>query len=76
MAQTANDWLKLLEARLLPFEEMLDASRLFAGRATALRGFRPVRDARKFSLFRPLRTAGAHSQIKDWHRRMAKLKRK
>jgi glutathione S-transferase len=72
-AQT--DWLKQLKDKLLPFEEML-AHQLFLldGRPRFV----------DFDLFGMLETflysghyqlTAAHSQIKGWHRRMARLKK-
>jgi glutathione S-transferase len=51
-------WLKQLEARLLPFEMML-THQPFCSKIAALFGFRPLRDARKFSLLRPSPVAQA-----------------
>ena len=70
-----NDWLKLLEARLLPFEEMLEHHAFLLG------GQPRFVDFDLFGMLENILYSGhfelpaAHAQIKDWHRRLSRLKR-
>jgi glutathione S-transferase len=70
-----NDWLKLLEARLLPFEEMLGHHSFLLGEQPRFVDFDLFGMLENFLYSGHFKLPAAHSQIKDWHRRLARLKR-
>ena len=70
-----NDWLKLLEARLLPFEEMLEHHAFLLGGQPRFVDFDLFGMLENFLYSGHYELPAAHSQIKDWHRRLARLKR-
>jgi len=70
-----NDRLKLLEARLLPFEEMLEHHAFLLGGQPRFVDFDLFGMLENFLYSGHYELPAAHSQIKDWHRRLARLKR-
>jgi glutathione S-transferase len=70
-----NDWLKLLEQRLLPFEEMLAHKSFLLGEQPRFVDFDLFGMLENFLYSGHYELPAAHSQIKDWHRRLARLKR-
>jgi glutathione S-transferase len=70
-----NDWLNLLEARLLPFEEMLSHHPYLLGRQPRFVDFDLFGMLENFLYSGHFKLPPACSQIKDWHRRLARLKR-
>jgi glutathione S-transferase len=70
-----NDWLKLLEQRLLPFEEMLAHHPYLLGRQPRFVDFDLFGMLENFLYSGHFELPPAYSQIKDWHRRLARLKR-
>jgi glutathione S-transferase len=70
-----NDWLKLLEARLLPFEEMLDHHDFLLGGQPRFVDFDLFGMLENFLYSGHFKLPAVHTQIKDWHRRLARLKR-
>jgi glutathione S-transferase len=70
-----NDWLKLLEERLLPFEEMLAHNAFLLGGQPRFVDFDLFGMLENFLYSGHFKLPAAHSQIKDWHRRLARLKR-
>ncbi len=70
-----NDWLKLLEARLLPFEEMLEHHAFLLGGQPRFVDFDLFGMLENFLYSGHYELPAAHSQIKDWHRRLSRLKR-
>jgi glutathione S-transferase len=70
-----NDWLKLLEEKLLPFEEMLAHHAFLLGGQPRFVDFDLFGMLENFLYSGHYELPAAHSQIKDWHRRLARLKR-
>jgi len=70
-----NDWLKLLEQRLLPFEEMLAHNSFLLGEQPRFVDFDLFGMLENFLYSGHYELPAAHSQIKDWHRRLSRLKR-
>ena len=70
-----NDWLKLLEERLLPFEEMLGHHAFLLGGQPRFVDFDLFGMLENFLYSGHFELPAAHSQIKDWHRRLSRLKR-
>ena len=70
-----NDWLKLLEQRLLPFEEMLAHKSFLLDEQPRFVDFDLFGMLENFLYSGHYELPAAHSQIKDWHRRLARLKR-
>jgi glutathione S-transferase len=71
-----NDWLKLLEERLLPFEEMLAHQPFLLGQRPRFVDFDLFGMLENFLYSGHYELPAAHPQIKDWHRRMARLKKR
>jgi glutathione S-transferase len=69
-----NDWLKLLEQRLLPFEEMLAHNSFLLGEQPRFVDFDLFGMLENFLYSGRYQLPAAHSQIKDWRRRLARLK--
>ncbi|MGA2686120.1 MAG: glutathione S-transferase N-terminal domain-containing protein [Verrucomicrobiota bacterium] len=70
-----NDWLKLLEQRLLPFEEMLAHNSFLLGQRPRFVDFDLFGMLENFLYSGHYELPAAHSQIEDWHRRLSRLKR-
>jgi glutathione S-transferase len=70
-----NDWLKLLEQRLLPFEEMLAHNAFLLGEQPRFVDFDLFGMLDNFLYSGHFELPAAHSQIKDWHRRLSRLKK-
>jgi glutathione S-transferase len=70
-----NDWLKLLKERLLPFEKMLAHQSFLLGEQPRFVDFDVFGMLENFLYSGHYELPAAHSQIKNWHRRMAWLKR-
>jgi len=70
-----NDWLKRLEQKLLPFEEMLAHQPFLLGAQPHFVDFDLFGMLENFLYSGHYKLPAAHSQIKDWHRRMARLKK-
>ncbi len=70
-----NDWLKLLEQRLLPFEEMLAHNAFLLGGQPRFVDFDLFGMLENFLYSGHFELPAAHSQIKDWHRRLSRLKK-
>ncbi|HLX96151.1 MAG TPA: glutathione S-transferase family protein [Verrucomicrobiae bacterium] len=70
-----NDWLKLLEQRLLPFEEMLAHNSFLLGEQPRFVDFDLFGMLENFLYSGHFELPAAHSQVKDWHRRLSRLKR-
>jgi glutathione S-transferase len=70
-----NDWLKLLEQRLLPFEEMLAHQSFLLGGQPRFVDFDLFGMLENFLYSGHYELPAAHSQIKDWHRRLGRLKK-
>jgi glutathione S-transferase len=70
-----DDWLKLLEQRLLPFEKMLAHQSFLLGEQPRFVDFDLFGMLENFLYSGHYELPAAHSQIKDWYRRMARLKR-
>ncbi len=69
-----NDWLKLLEQRLLPFEEMLAHNPFLLGEQPRFVDFDLFGMLENFLYSGRYQLPAAYSQIKEWHRRLARLK--
>ena len=70
-----DDWLKLLEQRLLPFEEMLAHKPFLLGQRPRFVDFDLFGMLENFLYSGHYELPAVHSQIKDWHRRLARLKK-
>jgi glutathione S-transferase len=70
-----NDWLKLLEQRLLPFDEMLAHKSFLLGERPRFVDFDLFGMLENFLYSGHYELPAAHSQIEDWHRRLSRLKR-
>ena len=72
-----SDWLEQLEQRLVPFEEMAGAPSLFCW-GTARASWISICSACWKISFTPAITScpPAHKHLRDWHRRISKLKGK
>ncbi|MGB7767403.1 MAG: glutathione S-transferase C-terminal domain-containing protein, partial [Verrucomicrobiia bacterium] len=70
-----NDWLKRLKEKLLPFEEMLAHQSFLLGEQPRFVDFDLFGMLENFLYSGHYQLPAAHSQIKNWHRRMARLKR-
>jgi glutathione S-transferase len=70
-----NDWLKLLKESLLPFEKMLAHQSFLLGEQPRFMDFDLFGMLENFLYSGHYQLPAAHSQIKNWHRRMARLKR-
>ena len=70
-----NDWLKLLKESLLPFEKMLAHQSFLLGEQPRFMDFDLFGMLENFLYSGHYQLPAAHSQIKNWHRRMAWLKR-
>ena len=70
-----NDWLKLLEQRLLPFEEMLAHNSFLLGEQPRFVDFDLFGMLENILYSGHFELPAAHAQIKDWHRRLSRLKR-
>ncbi len=70
-----NDWLKLLKEKLLPFEEMLAHQPFLLGGRPRFVDFDLFGMLENFLYSGHYELPAVHSQIKDWHRRMARLKK-
>jgi glutathione S-transferase len=70
-----NDWLKLLEQRLLPFEEMLAHQAFLLGGQPRFVDFDLFGMLENFLYSGHFELPAAHSQVKDWYRRLSRLKR-
>jgi glutathione S-transferase len=70
-----NDWLKLLKERLLSFEKMLAHQSFLLGEQPRFVDFDLFGMLENFLYSGHYQLPAAYSQIKDWHRRMARLKR-
>jgi len=70
-----NDWLKLLKERLLPFEKMLAHQAFLLGEQPRFVDFDLFGMLENFLYTGHYELPAAHSQIKNWHRRMAWLKK-
>jgi glutathione S-transferase len=70
-----NDWLKLLKERLLPFEKMLAHQSFLLGGQPRFVDFDLFGMLENFLYSGHYELPAAYPQIKDWHRRMARLKR-
>jgi glutathione S-transferase len=70
-----NDWLKSLKERLLPFEKMLAHQSFLLGEQPRFVDFDLFGMLENFLYSGHYQLPAAHSQIKNWHRRMARLKR-
>ena len=73
-AQRSN-WLKLLEERVLPFEEMLAHHPFLLGERPRFVDFDLFGMLENFLYSGHYELPAAHSQIKDWHGRLARLKK-
>jgi glutathione S-transferase len=70
-----NDWLKQLEQKLLPFEEMLAHQPFLLGQQPRFVDFDLFGMLENFLYSGHYELPAAHPQIKDWYRRMARVKR-
>ncbi len=70
-----NDWLKRLEQGLLPFEEMLAHQPFLLGQQPRFVDFDLFGMLENFLYSGHYELPPAHSRIKDWHRRMARVKK-
>jgi len=70
-----NDWLKSLKERLLPFEKMLAHQSFLLGEQPRFVDLDLFGMLENFLYSGHYQLPAAHSQIKNWHRRMARLKR-
>jgi len=70
-----DDWLKLLEQRLLPFEEMLAHKPFLLGQRPRFVDFDLFGMLENFLYSGHYELPAVHSQIKDWHHRMVRLKK-
>jgi glutathione S-transferase len=70
-----NDWLKSLKERLLPFEKMLAHQSFLLGEQPRFVDFDLFGMLENFLYSGHYQLPAAHSRIKGWHRRMARLKR-
>ena len=70
-----NDWLKLLEQRLLPFEEMLAHNSFLLGEQPRFVDFDLFGMLENFLYSGHFKLPAVHTQIKDWHGRLSRLKR-
>ena len=70
-----DDWLKRLEERLLPFEEMLAHHAFLLGGQPRFVDFDLFGMLENFLYSGHFGLPAAHTQIKDWHRRLSRLKR-
>ena len=70
-----NDWLKLLEQKLLPFEEMVAHQSFLLGEQPRFVDFDLFGMLENFLYSGHYQLPAVHSQIKDWHRRMVRLKK-
>ena len=71
-----DEWLKLLEQRLLQFEEMLAHQPFLLGKEPRFVDFDLFGMLENFLYSGHYELPAAHSQIKDWHRRMARVKKR
>lgn len=70
-----SNWLKRLEQKLLPFEEMLAHQSFLLGERPRFVDFDLFGMLENFLYSGHYALPAAHSQIKDWHRRLARLKK-
>jgi glutathione S-transferase len=70
-----SNWLKRLEQKLLPFEEMLAHQSFLLGEQPRFLDFDLFGMLENFLYSGHYQLPAAHPQIKDWHRRLARLKR-
>jgi glutathione S-transferase len=70
-----DDWLGQLEQKLLPFEEMLAHQPFLLGQRPRFVDFDLFGMLENFLYSGHSELPAAHSQIKDWHRRLARLKK-
>ncbi|HKW28919.1 MAG TPA: glutathione S-transferase family protein [Verrucomicrobiae bacterium] len=70
-----DDWLKLLEQKLLPFEEMLAHQPFLLGQRPRFVDFDLAGMLENFLYSGHYELPAAHAQIRDWHRRLARLKK-
>ena len=70
-----NGWLKRLEEKLLPFEEMLAHKSFLLGEQPRFVDFDLFGMIENFLYSGHYKLPAAYPQIKDWHRRMARLKK-
>jgi len=70
-----KDWLKRLETALIPFEEMLTHNSFLLGKRPRFVDFDLFGMLENFLYSGHYELPAAHSQIKDWHRRLARLKK-
>jgi len=71
-----SNWLKRLEQKLLPFEEMLAHQSFLLGEQPRFVDFDLFGMLENFLYSGHYQLPAAHSQIKDWHRRMARMKKR
>lgn len=71
-----DDWLRQLEQKLLPFEEMLAHQPFLLGQQPRFVDFDLFGMLENFLYSGHYELPSAHSQIKDWHRRMGRLKKR
>ena len=70
-----DDWLRQLEQKLLPFEEMLAHQSFLLGEQPRFVDFDLFGMLENFLYSGHYELPAAHPQIKDWHRRLARLKK-
>jgi glutathione S-transferase len=70
-----DDWLKQLEQKLLPFEEMLAHQSFLLGEQPRFVDFDLFGMLENFLYSGHYELPAAHPQIKHWHRRLARLKK-
>jgi glutathione S-transferase len=70
-----KDWLKKLEMALIPFEEMLTHNSFLLGEQPRFVDFDLFGMLENFLYTGHYELPAAHGQIKDWHRRLARLKK-
>ena len=70
-----DDWLKLLEERLLPFEEMLAHQPFLLGEQPRFVDFDLFGMLENFLYSGHYELPAAHPRIKEWHRRLGRLKK-
>ena len=70
-----KDWLKKLETALIPFEEMLTHNSFLLGEQPRFVDFDLFGMLENFLYSGHYELPAAHSQIKDWHHRLARLKK-
>ncbi|HEV2437822.1 MAG TPA: glutathione S-transferase family protein [Verrucomicrobiae bacterium] len=70
-----NDWLKLLEQRLLPFEQMLAHQSFLLGEQPRFVDFDLFGMLENFLYSGHYELPAVHPRIKDWHRRLGRRKR-